>query len=116
MDVVIKSVGQRHDVKMCVSGYISTVNIKMYCIFEKSLSNKVEVKFRLQSIYGTTVCEHTIVFELKNGIGFIPSKYEGVYQCTRDFVYLCTICGGDKKRIICFMCKEYFMYLYVRIL
>ena len=111
MSFVIKAVGERRGVIMCINGYISTVNCRMYCIFGKDLFNKVEVKFRLEDICKRDACEHTIVFGVKKGIGFVPLEYKGVYQLTREFVYLCTICGGDKRRVVCFMLAKHSVHI-----
>ncbi len=115
MNVVIKPIKGRSELElviprleicnlpvMCVNGYVSTVKCRMYCdILEKN--NKIEVKFRLEDIYKRGSCEHTIVFGVKKGLGYIPLEYKDAYLVTREFVYLCTLCGGDKKRVVCCM-------------
>ena len=92
--------------KMCVNGYVSTVKWRMYCdILEKN--NKIEVKFRLEDIYKRDSYEHTIVFGVKKGLGYIPLEYKDTFLVTREFVYLCTICGDDKKRVVCHMLSRH---------
>jgi hypothetical protein len=115
MDDMIVPIGhQRKEVKIYINGYVSTVRTKMYCTFENKPFNKIEVKFRVKNVYGKQSDKgvtHTIVFELQTGIGFIPSEYNDIHPSTRNFVYLCTICGYDKKRIIYFMCEKHSMYI-----
>jgi hypothetical protein len=93
---------------MCVNGYVSAVQWRMYIdILEKN--NKIEVKFKLEDIYGRKShnCEDTIVFGVRERLGYIPLEYKDTFILLREFVYLCTICGNDKKRVVCCMLSSH---------
>ncbi len=117
MSFVIKTVGEhqgrRQGVVMCVNAHIHTVHTRMYWTFWVNFSNQIEIKFRLENIYSKThAFEHTIVFGLKKGIGYVPVECNrDVFQLTKKFVYLCSICGGDRRRVVVFMLPRHSVHI-----
>ncbi len=117
MSFVIKAIGKRQGQSrgaiMCVNGHVDVVKTRMYWTFEKDSFNKIKIKFRLEDIYKKdAACEHTIVFGLKEGIGFIPLECnKDVFRLTREFVFLCSICGGDRRRVVCFMLARHSVHV-----
>ena len=109
--MIIKTIGNRRSVVMCLNGHIDPVHVKMYCSFN-ILNCKIGITFRLKSVRSEMlIYQHTIVFTLKKGIGYVPAEYKGIFQSIKEFVYLCCICGGDRRRIVVYMHSRHSIHI-----
>ncbi len=110
--MIIKTIGNhRRPVVMCLNGHIDPVQVKMCCSFN-ILNCKIEITFRLENVRSEMLIhQHTIVFTLKKGVGYVAAEYKGISQSIKEFVYLCCVCGGDRRRVVVYMHSRHSIHI-----